>query len=373
MMLLWGALAYLVISSGLLAAAYFGGRSLAALLGVPHQWFGLRSNAPLAKRLALRLGAWLCAVALCILAIWSSLLLGGTLESTTSVEVLPGTARNAGVLDGDQVLAVDGKLVSSFDELREKVATGRDRVELRVLRQDQQHTILVPLGTGSRIGVAPVMQRRALGPFAALQLAVPIPFKVMGQVLAVPFRFSSKDVPELKGPVAIVKDTSRQRDKGSMLYFFGLVGAFMSLWLPALFVFEWLTLRLFERTHRAASSDAAKGDAWRLARLHQALVVALLCSVVGLPLQALAKLGVDSPIVALLAALLAPASLALWPLVGLGARGAGTRRDAILGLAVSALVPCLVWPVGYWVLGRLGVALRSRGFVVGWWRAVPRP
>jgi membrane-associated protease RseP (regulator of RpoE activity) len=104
----------------------------------------------------------------------------GTGQATTTIErTVPTTqsgetapARAAGLRSGDQIVAVDGRRVATFDELRAALADkGGKPIEITYVRDGQQRTASLVAATENGrgfLGFQPTEQRRHIGTLAAV-------------------------------------------------------------------------------------------------------------------------------------------------------------------------------------------------------------
>jgi membrane-associated protease RseP (regulator of RpoE activity) len=104
----------------------------------------------------------------------------GTGQATTTVQRTvpttqsgsPAPAQAAGLRSGDQIVAIDGRRVGSFEELRAALADkGGERITVTYVRDGQEHeTTLVAADENGRgfLGFQPTEQTRRVGPIAAL-------------------------------------------------------------------------------------------------------------------------------------------------------------------------------------------------------------
>lgn len=129
-----------------------------------------------------------------------------------------GPAARAGVQSGDRMVAVGDVLTPDWPTLKAEVARYAGQpVIVRVERGGAEQTIMVtPGGSGvskGKILVGPVVNRRAVQLSAALARGLAEPFRVVA-AMARGFvaLFSGTERPELSGPVAIARETSRAAD-----------------------------------------------------------------------------------------------------------------------------------------------------------------
>jgi RIP metalloprotease RseP len=104
----------------------------------------------------------------------------GTGQATTTIQrTVPTTqsgerapAQAAGLRSGDRIVAIDGRRVGSFEELRDALADkGSERITVTYVRDGQERTAsLVAADENGRgfLGFQPTEQTRRIGPLAAL-------------------------------------------------------------------------------------------------------------------------------------------------------------------------------------------------------------
>jgi membrane-associated protease RseP (regulator of RpoE activity) len=105
--------------------------------------------------------------------------------STTIAAIVPGSAAaQAGLHDGDQIVAVDGQEVHSWDDLKAAIESrGEDQTVITVERDGRPVDVDATLGTRSGqgfLGVSPTTAYRTVG----LLGAVPESFSYMGRLTA---------------------------------------------------------------------------------------------------------------------------------------------------------------------------------------------
>jgi membrane-associated protease RseP (regulator of RpoE activity) len=134
--------------------------------------------APRAARLGVRAAGPLALYLYAAILVLAGLLVTGGSAGTTRVDVMDGPARAAGVRDGDRVLAVDGRPVSDFADIRRQVAAGGGGpVALRLERDGRETTVSVAPGARGLLGIRSRMER------------VPLPLgTAVGHALARPAR-----------------------------------------------------------------------------------------------------------------------------------------------------------------------------------------
>ena len=143
--------------------------------------------------------------------------------STTIDQVAAGSpAEKAGIVSGDEILAVDGKKIDEWDDLIQSVGYSKnDTAEITVLRDGKEVVLTSELEYDKEagrnlIGITPVMQRNAgksigLGFVNTWKMTVMM-YDTLRQLFT-----GDVSVSELSGPVGIVYATN-QAAKSGVLY-----------------------------------------------------------------------------------------------------------------------------------------------------------
>ena len=371
-MLLLAVFAYLLLFAALVGATVLGARLSARLLRVvDFRWFDSRpaEGAPW-RRFCVRAASALAALAVCSALFWVHFALAGERQSTTTVSVREGPARDAGMRDGDRVLSVDGVAVEGWEALRGRLKPSTP-VQIEIERAGARSTLRVTPNGQGRIAVSSVERQVALGPFESAKRAVAQPFEVVAAVLksATSVLVGKRDV---MGPVGIVRETSQTAGfrSAELLWFMGTVGSYFLPQLVLLQLFDALTLPLFLRTHPRARDG--ERSLWRLARVQQALLLAVGCFLPILALVLLDALEIARPVMAMLLLSLLPVALSIVPLVWIaGVQLWGAARTAAV-LIPGIFVPCAMPLVAVILLLRARSELRQRRFRVGLLVATPQ-
>jgi regulator of sigma E protease len=172
-------------------------------------------------------------------------LVGGNSEPTTKVEVLEGPAKAAKLQTGDQIIAVDGKKVTDWEGMRKQIVKspnqplnfeverGKQRLNLTIVPKSEK-------GEG-RIGVSPVYKIVPVSAKEAGVQSLVLPYQVVKNSIVMLGRIiTGKEKPDLRGPVGIVKETSKAASRGWLDFVFLLgvlsayLGGFNALPFPAL-------------------------------------------------------------------------------------------------------------------------------------------
>ena len=215
--------------------------------------------APRVARLAVRVSGPLALYLYTVILVVVGLLITGSTAGSMRVDVMPGPAREAGMRDGDRVLAVDGQPVSEFGEIRRQVAArGGGPVALRLERDGGETTVSVTPDSRGLLGIRNRMERVPLPVGAAVRHALARPVRVVG-ALWTQFAQSAAGQrrTEILGPVAVVRMMPRVTVGGAVIYAGDLCGygwsAFVLVILVATVVGE--TAR-----RRAARPTAPRGS-----------------------------------------------------------------------------------------------------------------
>lgn len=174
-----------------------------------------------------------------------ALFVGGEAVVTTTVEVLDGPAKAAQMKNGDSVLAVDGKPVKEWEELRSMIlASPGKELAIDVMRGKDKATIRVtPAIKDGRavIGIAPVYKQVPVGFRDSVVRSIERPAIVVQTLVESLGRMIvGREKPQLTGPVGIVREAKRAAERSFTEYFTLLailsayLGGFNLLPFPAL-------------------------------------------------------------------------------------------------------------------------------------------
>jgi regulator of sigma E protease len=159
---------------------------------------------------------------------------GGIQEPTTSVEVMDGPAKTAKMQNGDKVVAVDGTRVSDWDAMRKLIVKSPNKpVVFGIVRggKELELTVTPRLEKGEGlIGVRPVFRTVPISAKEAGIRSLVLPYKVVKDtVIGLVHIITGKVKPDLRGPVGIVKETSRAASQGwlEFAYLLGLLSAYL--------------------------------------------------------------------------------------------------------------------------------------------------
>lgn len=176
---------------------------------------------------------------------FASFMIGGDQVPTTKIEVMDGAAKGAQMKSGDTIVSIDGTKINDWDQLRAIIVKHPNKpLEIEVRRGKEIVPIAVTpeLKDGEgRIGIKPVNKTVPMSMKEATVRAAVWPARVVEQlVIGLSRIITGKEKPEFKGPVGIVKETSRAAETGPHVYLFWLgvlsayLGGFNMLPIPAL-------------------------------------------------------------------------------------------------------------------------------------------
>jgi regulator of sigma E protease len=148
---------------------------------------------------------------------FAALTIGGQQVPTTRVEVVDGGAAKAAQMrTGDKVVAINGKPIKNWEEMREMIlANPKKTLEVDVLRSGKPLKLQVtpqPKGDkgGGQIGVQSQHDTVPVSLGEAAVRSVELPARVVEQLVVSLARIvTGKEKAQLAGPVGIVKETSK--------------------------------------------------------------------------------------------------------------------------------------------------------------------
>jgi regulator of sigma E protease len=161
--------------------------------------------------------------------------IGGAQEPTTSVEVMDnGPAKAAKMLNGDKIVTVDGQRVKDWDGMRKLIVNKPNKpVAFGIERNGKPMELVITpkleRGEGL-IGVKPVYRSVPIGAKEAGIRSLALPYEVVkSTVVGLVHIITGKVKPDLRGPVGIVKETSRAASQGwlEFVYFLGVLSAYL--------------------------------------------------------------------------------------------------------------------------------------------------
>ena len=351
---------YLAVLAALVTATQ-GGAKLGARLFFVHdfRWFDSQpASAAWWRRFGVRSTSALASLFVCVALFWCGYFFAGDEVATTTVFVHAGPARDAGMMDGDRVVSIDGTKVDTWEALRQAVQGGRER-QIELERTGISRVLRVTPDAHGRIGVAPQDRNVPLGFVDSAVRALRQPFRVISAKI----RGATSGL-EVQGPVGIVRATSKSGKRNAWSMFFMLGSLAANFWphLAGLQLFDAATLWLFRKTAPAAEGDSF----WRLARLQQGLGLALVSLVAMLALVTVDVLCSVPGLLSAMMLLLMPAPLALVPLTWLvGTQFWGVGRSSLI-IVFGMLIPCIAPLASVMLLLRARRELRGRGFRLGW-------
>jgi regulator of sigma E protease len=158
-----------------------------------------------------------------------------------------GAAAQAGIQNGDKIVAVNGANVATWDDLKKAIsAHPGEEIDITIDRNGQtDHKMVRPAPAGDKnagkimVGPASNVVPVSIGKAAKLAVIGP-PIVVYGTVRGIARLITGKEKAEVSGPVGIVKETAKvaKNGAGELFQFLGALsaylGAFNLLPVPAL-------------------------------------------------------------------------------------------------------------------------------------------
>jgi regulator of sigma E protease len=176
---------------------------------------GSYANASLTARISAIFAGPLANYLFASVLFFAAFMIGGKHILTTKIELMDGGAAKAAQMkDKDEIVAIDGVPVKTWDELRDRIFKNPNKpLAVEVLREGKPLVVTVTPepkaeGGGGQIGVRPVSIVVPVSAREAAVDAVVYPAKVV-KILVVSLAriITLKDKPQLAGPVGIVKQT----------------------------------------------------------------------------------------------------------------------------------------------------------------------
>jgi regulator of sigma E protease len=165
---------------------------------------------------------------------FAALVIGGKHLQTTTIVPMDGVAKAAQMKRGDTIVNIDGVAITDWDQMRALISARANKpIDVVVLRGNEHLTLkMTPQfkDGGGKIGVTPVEKVVPIGMREALADSVRMPFEVVQElVIGLSRIITGKEKPDFKGPVGIVKETSKaaQRSTAVFLGFLASLSAYL--------------------------------------------------------------------------------------------------------------------------------------------------
>jgi regulator of sigma E protease len=154
---------------------------------------------------------------------FAALLIGGKHLMTTTVVPMEGVAKSAQMKRGDTIVDIDGVAVTDWDQMRGLISARANKpIDVVVLRGKERITLkMTPQfkDGGGKIGVTPVEKVVPVGMREAVSDSVRMPFEVVQELVSGLARIiTGKEKPDFKGPVGIVKETSKAAERSTAVF-----------------------------------------------------------------------------------------------------------------------------------------------------------
>ena len=157
-----------------------------------------------------------CVVLLIVIAFWV-----GTATTTIDTVAPDSPAEKAGIVSGDEILAVDGEEIDQWDDLIQTIGYSKEETaQITIMRDGSEQTVTAELvydkeAGRNLIGISPVMERHFFGSIGEGIKNTGVMTVMMYKVLKQLFT-GEVSVKELSGPVGIVYATNEAAKSGVM-------------------------------------------------------------------------------------------------------------------------------------------------------------
>ena len=154
---------------------------------------------------------------------FAALMIGGKHLMTTTVVPMDGVAKSAQMKRGDTIVEIDGVAITDWDQMRALISARANKpIDVVVLRGKERLTLkMTPQfkDGGGKIGVTPVEKVVPVGMREAVSDSVRMPFEVVQELVSGLARIiTGKEKPDFKGPVGIVKETSKAAERSTAVF-----------------------------------------------------------------------------------------------------------------------------------------------------------
>ncbi|MEO7034567.1 MAG: M50 family metallopeptidase, partial [Polyangiaceae bacterium] len=143
-------------------------------------------------------------------------------------------AKTAQMKKGDTIVNIDGVAITDWDQMRLLISARANKpLDIVVLRGSEKLTLKITpqlKDGGGKIGVTPIEKLVPVGAREALATSIEAPFRVVEELVSGLGRIiTGKERPEFKGPVGIVKETSKaaQHSPAALLWFLASLSAYL--------------------------------------------------------------------------------------------------------------------------------------------------
>lgn len=185
---------------------------------------GSYANASLTGRILAILAGPLANYLFASVVFFAALMIGGKEVETTHVEIMEGGAAAAAQMhDGDKIVAIDGKPIQKWAEMRDVILAHPGKpLAIDIERSGERRTLSVtpePKGEngGGIIGVRP--ERAPMPTGEAIEQAIVQPAVIVGlTVVSIAKMIQGEQEGQLTGPIGIMRETKRAAERGLPVY-----------------------------------------------------------------------------------------------------------------------------------------------------------
>jgi regulator of sigma E protease len=192
------------------------------------------ANASLVGRIAAIFAGPLANYLFASVLFFAALVIGGNSVPTTSVVPAEGPAKNAQMKKDDKILSIDEIPITDWEQMRGLISARANKpMAVVVQRGTEKLTLKITpqfKDGGGKIGISPVYKQVPVTMREALTASIELPFSVVEDLVTGIGRIiTGKEKPEFKGPVGIVRETSKaaQRSTATLLGFLASLSAYL--------------------------------------------------------------------------------------------------------------------------------------------------
>lgn len=168
-----------------IGCSYFSARWVARRLGVARfHLFEPYPTGPWGRRFLVRVTSVMAPLVLVWGLFFVAGMLGGKSVSSNRIETRPGPARDAGLSDGDRIVAINGVITQDFDAIRRELRAPRPSHEVLFERGGSRRTTTVTPDESGQIKIVSIEERHPVGALTAARVAVQAPWELWKSALS---------------------------------------------------------------------------------------------------------------------------------------------------------------------------------------------